>query len=94
MMKEEGKSIDEIAAWLEENKLHVVHKKSLAHAGTEIVDHDDFIVGIFLSKVHGSQTAAIIGTAQTGRKCNVQDVNVLCSDNIFKKIFRFLRICL
>ena len=25
MMKEEGKSIDEIAAWLEENKLHVVH---------------------------------------------------------------------
>ena len=25
MMKEEGKSIDAIAAWLEENKLHVVH---------------------------------------------------------------------
>ena len=25
MMKEEGKSIDEIAAWLEENKLHVCH---------------------------------------------------------------------
>ncbi len=43
--------------------------------------------GYFSKQGSWHQTAAVISTAQTGRKCNVQDVNVLCSDNIFKKDF-------
>ena len=62
MMKEEGKSIDAIAAWLEENKLHVVHNAAVVGSMINLkpilhVDNEGHLIP--LSKVRGRKKSLI-----------------------------------